>query len=309
VSTILLGGASGFIGSRLARSLAADGHRVVRLSRGHRAAAGESVRWNPEAGHVDREQLARVRPDAVINLAGEPIAQRWTSSRRRQIRDSRIRGTTALAEAAAGLPEKPSVFVGGSAIGYYGAHRDDETLDEDSSAGDDFLARTAVDWERATAPATSAGIRVALARTGLVVGQDGGFLERMLLPFRLGLGGRIGSGKQWMSWVAMDDMVRALRFLIDSPQVRGPVNLVAPNPVRNEEFTKTLGRVLGRPTVIPVPKVGLELMFGEMADNTILASQRVIPKRLAGARLEFRHPRLESALRAELRRSTGPADR
>lgn len=296
--TVLLSGASGFIGSQLAKSLAADGHRVVRLAR---KPSGDAVTWDPEAGRIDRDQLARVGPDIVVNLAGEPIAQRWTARRRRRIRDSRVLGTTALAEALAALPTKPSVLVSGSAIGYYGAHRGDEPVDEDSSPGSGFLAQTARDWERATEPADQAGIRVVIARTGIVLGRDGGVLERMLLPFRLGAGGRLGSGKQWISWIAMDDMVRALRFLIDST-VRGAVNLVAPEPVRNEELTKVLARVLHRPAVLPVPSFALELLFGTMADNTILASQRVAPKRLAGAGFEFRHPRLEEALRFELRR-------
>lgn len=305
MSTILLSGASGFIGSHLAESLAADGHEVVRLARAQGPSApavARIVSWDPEAGRVDREALARARVDAVVNLAGEPVAQRWTPRKRGQIRESRVRGTTALAEALAALPVKPGVLVSGSAIGYYGAQRGDAVLDEDSPAGTDFLAETARDWERATEPAAAAGIRVVTARTGLVVGKDGGVLERMLPPFRLGVGGRLGSGQQWMSWIALDDVVRALRFLVDTPSVRGPVNLVAPEPVRNAEFTKVLARVLGRPAVLPVPAFALELLFGTMADNTILASQRVTPKTLAGAGFTFRHPRLEEALRFELTR-------
>lgn len=305
MSTILLSGASGFIGSHLAKSLAADGHKVVHLARagsGTAPAVARTVSWDPEAGRVDREALARARVDAVVNLAGEPIAQRWTPSRRRRIRESRVRGTTALAEALAALPVKPGVFVSGSAIGYYGARRGDEVLDEGAAPGSDFLAQTARDWENATEPASNAGIRVVTTRTGLVVGNHGGVLEPMLLPFRLGLGGRMGSGQQWMSWIALDDMVRALRFLVDTPAMRGPVNLVAPEPVRNAEFTKALGRVLGRPAILPVPVFALELLFGTMADNTILASQRVASKKLAGAGFTFRHPRLEEALRFELTR-------
>jgi uncharacterized protein (TIGR01777 family) len=305
VSTILLSGASGFIGSHLAKSLAADGHKVVRLARaqsGTAPAVAGTVSWDPESGRVDREALARARPDAVVNLAGEPIAQRWTSRRRLRIRESRVRGTAALAEALAVLSEKPSVFVSGSAIGYYGAHRGDDLLDEGSAPGADFLAQTARDWESATQPAATAGIRVVTSRTGLVVGKDGGVLAPMMLPFRLGIGGRMGGGQQWMSWIALDDMVRALRFLVDTPSLRGPVNLVAPEPVRNVDFTKVLARVLRRPAVLPVPVFALELLFGTMADNTILASQRVSPKKLAGTGFVFRHPRLEEALRFELTR-------
>lgn len=310
MATILLGGSSGFIGSALARSLAADGHQVVPLVRVRasagstgQAAGGPAVAWEPESGRIDREQLARAAPDVVVNLAGEPIAQRWTPQRRRKIRDSRVRATAALAESITSLGTPPRVFVSGSAIGYYGAHRGDEQLDERSLPGTDFLAQAAGDWEAAALPASQGGIRVVISRTGLVVGNEGGVLERMLLPFKLGLGGRMGSGHQWMSWISLEDAVRALRFLIDEPTMAGAVNVVAPEPERNADFARALGRVLHRPAVLPVPRFVLELAFGEMADNTILASQRVIPERLAGAGFRFRHPRLEDALRAALRRS------
>jgi uncharacterized protein (TIGR01777 family) len=213
-----------------------------------------------------------------------------------------VRGTAALADALGDSPTKPSVFLSGSAIGYYGAHRGEELVDESSAPGPDFLAQTARDWERATERAAGAGIRVVVLRTGLVVARGGGLLSRMLLPFRLGVGGRLGSGTQWMSWIAMEDVVRAIRFLVDTASTSGPMNLVAPEPVRNIEFTQTLARVLHRPAILPVPAILLELLFGTMADNTILSSQRVIPKRLAGAGFVFRHPRLEDALRFELRR-------
>ena len=267
------------------------------------------VLWAPEAGWVDRKALARLRPDAVINLAGEPIAKRWTARRRRSIRESRVRGTTVLCETLATLSPKPKILVSGSAVGYYGARRGEELLDESSAPGADFLAKTAREWEAATASAVSAGIRVVLGRTGIVIGRGGGVLAQMLLPFRLGIGGRLGSGRQWMSWIALDDVVRAIRFLVDSDTMKGPVNLVAPEPARNEDFTRALARALGRPAILPLPAFALELLFGTMADNTILASQRVAPKRLAGAGFEFRHPRLEEALRFELRRSGDPDDR
>jgi uncharacterized protein (TIGR01777 family) len=304
VATVLLSGASGFIGSRLAESFAADGHDVVplvrRQTRSRRFA--DAIAWDPEAGTIDRAELARVAPQVVVNLAGEPIARRWTPARRRRIRESRVQGTMAIATAIAALPTPPSVFVSGSAIGVYGAHRGDTFLDEDSAPGDDYLAHTAVAWEEATSLASRAGVRVVHARTGIVLGHGGGVLARMLPPFRLGLGGRLGSGDQWMSWIALGDMVRGLRFITDTPALHGPVNLVAPEPARNAEFTRTLARVLGRPAVFPVPAMALKLAFGEMAEHTILASQRVVPKRLAGAGFSFRHPRLEDALRVELRR-------
>jgi uncharacterized protein (TIGR01777 family) len=303
MSTIVVSGASGFIGSRLAKSLTTDGHRVVRLARRQtRPVAGDVIRWDPESGQIDSDALGRVSPDAVVNFAGEPIGQRWTAQRRREIRDSRVKGTTLLAQAIASLPRRPSVLVSGSAMGYYGAHRGDELLDEESPAGSDFLAQTAREWEQATEAAADAGIRVVLSRTGLVLGADGGVLGRMLLPFRLGLGGRLGTGHQWMSWISLDDMVRAIRFVLESESLRGPVNMATPGPVQNTEFTRTLAGVLGRPAVFPVPSIVLELLFGTMADNTLLASQRMVPKRLAGAGFEFRHPRLDEALRFELTR-------
>lgn len=299
MATVLLSGASGFIGSRLARSLRDDGHRVVALTR---RASADAVQWNADAGTIDSAALARVAPDIVINLAGEPIAQRWTGARMRGIRDSRVNGTRALATAIAALPKKPSALLSGSAVGYYGAQRGGEILDESSAAGSDWLAEVAREWEQATRPAVDAGIRVAISRTGIVLGAEGGALERMLPPFHLGAGGRIGSGEQWMSWISLEDTVRALRFLAEQSTVSGAANLVAPNPVQNEEFAKTLGAVLHRPALIPVPELALKLAFGRMAEDTILASQRALPKTLAGAGFEFRHPRLEEALRFELRR-------
>lgn len=299
MATVLLSGASGFIGSLLARTLRADGHRVVALTR---RPAADAVAWNAERGELDTAALARVAPDVVINLAGEPIAQRWTSDRMRRIRDSRVNGTRALATAIAALPKKPDVLVSGSAIGWYGAHRGDEVLDERSPAGTDWLAQVAEEWERATAPASDAGIRVAISRTGIVLGREGGALQRMLPPFQLGAGGRLGSGEQWMSWISLEDVVRGIRFLADTPSITGPVNLVAPAPARNEEFAQTLGAVLHRPALVPVPEFALKLAFGRMAEDTILASQRVLPKKIAGAGFEFRHPRLDEALRFELTR-------
>jgi uncharacterized protein (TIGR01777 family) len=284
---------------------------VVRLARASsRPAPGitEVVRWDPAAGAIDTNALARARPDAVVNLAGEVLAQRWTRKRREMIRDSRVKGTALLARALATLPTRPQVFVSGSAIGHYGAQRRDELLDEDSTPGIDFLAETAVAWEEATRPAAAAGIRVVLSRTGLVLGKDGGLIARVLLPFKLGIGGKLGSGRQWMSWIALDDTIRALRFFIDTTTLSGAFNVVAPEPVRNAEFTATLARVLRRPAIIPVPSLAIRIVFG-MAEEAILSSQRITPKRLAGAGFVFRHPRLEEALRYELTRSGGQAGR
>jgi len=300
VYTILVSGASGFIGSRLTDSLRADGHRVVALTR--RSGASDSVLWDAATGKIDTKKLARVQPQIVINLAGETIAQRWTPQTRRLIRDSRVNGTRALVEALARLEVRPGVLVSGSAIGYYGAHRGAKVLDESSGPGTDFVAQVARDWERATEAAAKVGIRAVCLRTGVVLGEGGGVLARMLPVFRLGAGGRLGHGRQWMSWIAMDDVVRAIRHLAESSSLSGGVNVVAPEAVTNADFTTTLARVLRRPAFLPVPKFALELVFGVMADDTILASQRVVPERLAGDGFEFRHPRLEEALRFELRR-------
>jgi uncharacterized protein (TIGR01777 family) len=299
VSTILLAGASGFLGSHLARALAADGHDVVGLSRRPRAT---DVGWDPERGMLDRDALARVAPHIVINLAGAPIAQRWTSVGRRRIRESRVVGTHALAAAVAALSPRPTLMIGASAIGYYGADRGDEVLDESSTPGDDYLGRLGVEWEAAVMPARDAGIRTVLTRTGVVLHRSGGMLARTLLPFRLGLGGRLGNGRQWMSWISLADWVGAVRTVMASDTIAGPVNLVAPEPVRNAEFTRAMGDVLRRPVIFPLPAFLLRLVFGAMADGTLLASQRVVPKRLAGAGFEFRHPRIHSALEAAIRR-------
>lgn len=298
--TVLLSGASGFIGSRLTDSLRADGHVVVPLTR--RTGVRDAVLWDAATGKIDTRKLARVQPEIVINLAGENIAQRWTPQTRRLIRDSRVIGTRALSQALALLEVRPRAFVSGSAIGYYGAHRGAKVLDESSGPGTDFVAQVARDWERGTEPAAKVGIRVACLRTGLVLGEGGGVLARMLPIFRLGAGGRLGHGRQWMSWIAMTDVVRAIRHLAEVSTMVGAVNVVAPEPVTNADFTATLARVLGRPAFLPVPKFALELVFGVMADDTILASQRVVPERLAGDGFTFRHPRLEEALRFELRR-------
>jgi uncharacterized protein (TIGR01777 family) len=297
MQTFLVSGASGFIGSALSESLRRDGHRVLRLAR-----RGGDVRWNPERGEIDADALGRAAPDVVINLAGEPIAHRWTADRKQRIRDSRVNGTRALAAALAALPGKPRVLVSGSAIGYYGADRGDEILDEDSRPGDDFLARVTREWEDATSPARAANVRVVSVRTGIVCGDGGGALARMLPPFQAGVGGPLGDGRQWMSWIALTDTVRAIRFLAENVSASGPFNLVAPEPERNADFAKALGAVLHRPAMIPAPAFALTVMFGEMARATILANQRVVPKKLAGAGFEFRHPRLEEALRFELRR-------
>ena len=292
---VAITGATGLIGTALRASLVTDGHEVRVLTRSPRG-PGEFA-FDPAGGRLDPVALESV--DAVVHLAGEPIAQRWTDAVRRRIRDSRVEGTRLVAEAVAGMAHPPRVLVSGSAIGYYG-ERGDETLLESSLPGNDFLSEVCVAWEAAAAPARDAGIRVVHPRTGVVLSETGGALQRLLLPFRLGLGGRIGSGDQWMSWISLADTVGALRHTIDDTGIEGPVNVTAPAPVTNAEFTRILAAVLHRPAVVPVPAFALRIAFNEMADATLIASQRAIPGRLAEAGFDFRQRSLDSALRAVL---------
>ena len=297
--TVAVTGSTGMIGSAIVRVLTTRGHAVRPIVR--RPARNDAeIFWDQQRDAIDVGRLAGV--DAVINLAGASLAQRWSDRAKQTIRDSRIKGTATLARAIASLDQKPRVMLSGSAIGIYGL-RGDEMLDEASTLGDDFLASVASDWEAATQPALGAGIRVAKLRTGLVVSPSGGVLAKMLLPFRLGVGGRFGSGQQWMSWIALSDYVEAVTFLLNDASISGPYNLVAPNPVTNEEFTRVLARVLRRPAFFHVPRAALTLVLGEMAETTILASQRVRPRRLLEAGFNFSLPTLEAALRAELTQS------
>ncbi|MBL8997176.1 MAG: TIGR01777 family oxidoreductase [Gemmatimonadales bacterium] len=290
---VAITGASGFIGRALAANLIADGVKVVSIGRG----AGSDVQWDPAAGRLDASALEGV--EAVVHLAGASVAERWTAERKRVIRESRVQGTRLIAERCAGLATKPAVLVCASGIGYHGS-RGDEWLDETSSPGDDFLAGVVRDWEAAADPARAAGIRVVHLRTGIALNPRGGALGKMLLPFQLGVGGRLGSGHQWMSWISLHDLVRAFRFVMETPSISGPVNATAPEPVTNRTFTATLARVLKRPALVPVPAFALRALLGEMADGTVLASQRVRATVLAGAGFRFEHPTLSTALRSEL---------
>jgi uncharacterized protein (TIGR01777 family) len=293
---ILVSGAGGLIGTALVHALRSGKYEVKRLVRRTSSRADE-VTWYPDRADIDPRAMDGVT--AVVNLAGENLSQRWTTSARRRIRDSRIQATTLLARAIAKANPQPRVLVSASAMGIYGTHRDDP-VDETASLGDDFLASVCKEWEAAAKPASDAGVRVVVSRTGLVLARDGGVLAKMLLPFRLGLGGTLGAGRQWMSWIALTDVVRALRFMIETETLVGPVNVVAPNAVTNAEFTDTLGRVLGRPTFTKVPTFALKLALGQMAEDTALASQRVVPRRLSEAGFQFELPRIEPALRHEL---------
>ena len=290
---VAIAGASGFIGTALGAALTARGDTIVRIGRGE----SSEVPWDPAAGVLAPSALEGA--EAVVNLAGATIAARWSAAHKRAILESRVDSTRLLAERCARLERKPGVFVCGSAIGLYGS-RGDEWLDEASAPGDDFLAGVVRAWEEAAAPARDAGIRVVLVRTGLVLNPRGGALAKMLLPFQFGVGGRIGTGKQWMSWISRTDLVDAMRFVIDTAGIVGAVNAVAPEPVTNSTFTATLARVLRRPAVVPVPAFALRALLGEMAEGTVLASQRVRPTVLERTGFEFRHRTLTAALRFEL---------
>jgi uncharacterized protein (TIGR01777 family) len=293
---ILVSGASGLLGSDLVAVLRAAGHEVSRLVRDNARAGRGDVFWNPMAGEIDSTALQGC--DAVVNLAGESIAAgRWTKQKKARIRESRVAGTRTIARALAQVKGRPKTLINASAVGFYG-NRGDELLDETSPPGrDDFLAEVCQAWEAATEPAAQAGLRVVTQRFGVILSGHGGALKKMLLPFRLGLGGKIGSGRQWMSWVALDDAVAATLHCLQTESLRGPVNVVAPQAVTNLEYTKTLGRVLSRPTIFPMPALVAHAAFGQMADALLLAGQRVQPARLSGSGYAFRYPNLEQALR------------
>jgi uncharacterized protein len=297
---VAITGATGLVGSALVPFLTAGGHDVVRLVR-RAPKAKDEARWDPEAGAVDAAALEGV--DAAVHLAGENIAGgRWTEARKALLRSSRLGPTRLLAETLAGLKKKPKVLVSASAIGYYG-NRGDAWVTEKDAPADDFLGRLSVEWEAAAEPAREAGIRVVHPRIGVVLSPAGGALGKMLLPFKMGLGGVVGPGTQYMSWVALDDLLGVIHHLLDRADLEGPVNAAAPEPVTNAVFTKTLGRVLGRPTVAPVPAFALRLALGEMADAALLSSTRVRPERLQASGYRFRFPQLEGALRHVLGRT------
>jgi uncharacterized protein (TIGR01777 family) len=290
---VVLTGATGFLGRRLIVRLQREGHTIRAL--GRRDPAVDGVRffhWEATRGVAPAEGLAG--SDAIVHLAGEPVAQRWNEDVKRRIRDSRVLGTRNLVGALERLDTRPEVLVSASAIGYYG-DRGDEVLNEASAPGNDYLSEVCVEWEREAQNAGSHGLRVVLLRTGIVLGKDGGALAQMLPPFRAGVGGPVGSGRQWMSWIHVDDVVELILFALKQAHLSGPVNLTAPNPVRNHEFSKTLGAVLHRPSVVPVPAFALKLMFGEMG-KVVLASQRVMPEAASRAGYTFRYPELRGAL-------------
>jgi uncharacterized protein (TIGR01777 family) len=294
-------GSTGLIGTALCRSLEQDGHDVVQIVRHPIGANDPVVTWNPATGEIDAAALAAAGPDAVVHLAGAGIGdRRWNEHRKRVVRESRTVGTALLASTLAKLDRRPGVLLSGSAIGYYG-DGGDEVFDESGRRGDLFISELCEAWEAAAGPAIDAGIPTSFLRTGIVLDGQGGAMSRFLPLFRLGLGGRLGSGRQWMSWIAIDDEVRAIRFLLEraasGEPVPGPVNLVAPEPVTNAEFTAALGRAVHRPTLFPVPSFGPKLLLGEQGGYEIaLAGQRVEPAALTKAGFEFSYPNLDDAL-------------
>ncbi len=288
---VAMSGASGLIGAALAEALASDRHEVVPLVR--REAGRGEARWDPEHGAVDLEGIRGV--DAAVHLAGENVVGRWTAAKKQRILRSRQQGTRTLAEALAALDPTPRVLLSASGISYYG-DRGDEVQTEDSAPGVGFLVDVCRAWEAATEPAARAGIRVVNLRLGVVLSGKGGALAKMRLPFMMGLGGRIGSGRQWMSWIALDDAVAAFRHALATDSLSGPVNATSPNPVTNAEFTRTLARALRRPASLAVPAFALRLAFGQMADESLLSSVRAVPLRLQESGFQFRYDSLDAAL-------------
>lgn len=299
---VLVSGSSGLVGSGLVPCLAEAGHDVRRLVRADGGADAKAVAWDPAAGTIDAAALEGV--EGVVHLAGESIASgRWNAEKKARIRDSRVRGTRLLSDALAKMARPPRVLVSASAVGFYGS-RGNESLTEDSAPGTGFLAEVCRDWERATEPAAAAGVRVVILRFGVVLSDRGGALKQMLLPFKMGAGGVVGSGEQYLSWITIDDAVGSILHALGTDGLRGPANAVAPNPVTNYEFTMTLGRVLSRPTVMPMPAFAARWAFGEMADELLLSSQRALPKRLQEMGFPLRFPELEGALRHVLGRDS-----
>lgn len=291
---ILMSGATGLVGGALRSALERRGDTVVALSRNPEKAKAPALGWDPAQGQISEDALREV--DAVIHLAGEPIASgRWTAEHKQKVRKSRVLSTQLLSKAVAESPNKPKVFISASAIGFYG-ERGAEVVDEQSEPGKNFLAKVCIAWEAEAERARQAQVRVVHPRIGIVLARSGGALAKMLTPFRLGLGGRLGSGDQYMSWIALDDVVGLLIHALDNPNLVGPINLTAPNAVTNQEFTSALGQSLGRPTVLPVPTFALRAALGEMADELLLSSMRVKPSIAESSGYTFKHPDLKTCL-------------
>jgi hypothetical protein len=294
---VAVAGASGFVGSALVRQLEAQGHTVIRIGRGARG--GADVVWDPAKAHIDASRLEGI--DAAINLTGENIGQRWSPDVKRRIVESRVRSTELLAGTMAALSPKPRILLNMSAVGYYG-NGGDAVLDEKSASGDGFLAGVVRQWEEATKAASAVGICVTCARCGVILHPSASILERLIPIFKLGGGGKIGSGRQWISWIALTDALRVFRFLLGE-SLGGPVNVTSPEPATNAQFVEALARVLHRPAMMTVPAMAVQLLYGEMGEETVLRGQRVLPRRLLEAGFVFQHPAVEEAIRHELRAS------
>ena len=295
---ILITGSHGLVGSALVPAVANAGHTVIRMIRPPMKPDEKKILWNPQTGFVEKEKLEGF--DAVVHLAGENISTgRWTAEKKARIRDSRVKGTRLLAEIIAGLKAKPKILASASAIGFYGS-RGTEVMSEKNSPGSGFLAETCVEWEAATEPASQAGINVFHLRFGIILSPKGGALAKMLPPFKLGVGGKVGSGFQYMSWISITDVVSAVMHVLKRKELNGPVNIVSQQPVTNLEFTKAFGKVLSRPTVFPLPAFAARFALGEMADELLLSSTRVEPSRLKASGYAFQHNNIEKALQSML---------
>ena len=298
----LISGSTGLIGRALVRRLESDGHEVVRLVRPQSRGGVTGVTWDPAGGVLDPSELEGF--DAVVHLAGENIAnRRWSEEQKRRIRDSRVVGTTLLTETLAGLDDPPAVFVCASAGGYYG-DRGDEILKDSAAPGNDFIALATKEWEEACGPASEAGIRVVNMRIGVVLTTSGGMLKRVLPIFKMGLGGRLGSGSQYFSWITLEDTIESIVWMMEKDELAGGVNVTSPNPVTNAEFTRALGRTLGRPAIFSVPKFALRIMQGDLSD-VVVSSLRMEPERLVESGFEFRHADIDSALRRAVENGHG----
>lgn len=292
---ILISGASGLIGTHLIPTLKVNGCEIFKLVR-KTPQANHEIQWSAKKGFTDEEQAKLENFDTVVHLAGDNVAsESWSDEKKRKIRDSREVGTRVLVEALKKTKNPPKSFVSASAIGFYG-DRKDEILTEESAKGEGFFPAVCEAWEREAKRAEEFGARVVCMRIGIVLAKDGGALEKMLTPFKFGVGGRIGSGRQWMSWIALDDIVSIISFFIENPELQGAFNLTAPNPVANEEFTKALGHALSRPTILPVPEFAIKLLFGEMGETLLLQGARVLPKRLEEAGYKFKFTNVETAI-------------
>lgn len=293
---ILVTGASGLVGSHLIPTLKAKGHEIYKLSR-KTARKTDEIQWDAFKGFSEREQEKLENFDAVVHLAGENIADvNWTEEKKRSIKESRALGTLTLVEALKKTENPPKIFISASATGFYG-NRGDEILTEESVPGEGFLTEICLPWEAESRKAEDFGARVVMPRIGIVLAKEGGALKKMLTPFKFGVGGVVGSGEQWMSWIALDDLIRIVHFALENENLSGAINATAPNPVTNKEFTETLGKILHRPTIFPIPEFGVKLLFGEMGETLLLGGARVLPKKLEDAGFEFKFPKLEDALK------------